>query len=132
MNIGIVGSRRWKNREAIENLVNTLAADTTVVSGGARGVDTWAAEAARKRGLKVVEFLPEVPLCRTSWQQPNGSTKWEYTKAYYARNRQIAEYSHIVYAFVAPDRKGGTENTIKHAKEIGTPVNIINEDTSSE
>jgi predicted Rossmann-fold nucleotide-binding protein len=124
MNIGIVGSRRWKNKEAIENLVNTLPADTTVVSGGAHGVDTWATEAARKRGLKVVEFLPE--------SQPNGSPKWEYTKAYYARNRQIAEYSHIVYAFVAPDRKGGTENTIKHAKDLGTPVNIINEDTSSE
>ena len=57
MNIGIVGSRRWKNREDIEGLVNTLAADTTVVSGGARGVDTWATQSARKRGLKVVEFL---------------------------------------------------------------------------
>ena len=124
MNIGIVGSRRWKNREDIEDLVNTLAADTTVVSGGARGVDTWAATAALQRGLKVVEFLPELP--------PNGSPKWEYTKAYYARNRQIAEYCDVVYAFVASDRKGGTENTIKHAKELGTPVNIINEDTYSE
>ena len=124
MNIGIVGSRRWKNREDIEGLVNTLAADTTVVSGGARGVDTWATQAARKRGLKVVEFLPE--------SQPNGSPKWKYTQAYYARNRQIAEYSDVIYAFVASDRKGGTENTIKHANEIGTPVNIINEDTSSE
>jgi hypothetical protein len=35
-----------------------------------------------------------------------------------------------VYAFVAPDRKGGTENTIKYAKELGVPVNIINEVTS--
>ena len=122
MNIGIVGSRRWKNRAAIESLVKTLPPNTTVVSGGARGVDSWAAEFARKRGLKVKEFLPDLP--------SNGNPRWEYTKAYHARNRQIVEYSHVVYAFVAPDRKGGTENTIKHAKELGVPVNIINEDAS--
>ena len=122
MNVGIVGSRRWKSRSAVESLVKTLPADTTVVSGGVRGVDSWAAEFARKRGLKVVEFLPDLP--------SNGSPRWEYTKAYHARNRQIAEHSEVVYAFVAPDRKGGTENTIKYAKELGVPVNIINEVTS--
>ena len=119
MNVGIVGSRRWKSRSAVESLVNTLSADTTVVSGGAKGVDSWAAEYARKRGLKVIEFLPDYPSF--------GSPRWEYTQAYYVRNRQIAEHSEVVYAFVAPDRKGGTENTIKHAKELGVPVNIINE-----
>ena len=122
MNVGIVGSRRWKSRSAVESLVNTFPADTTVVSGGARGVDSWAAEFARKRGLKVVEFLPDLP--------SNGSPRWEYTKAYHARNRQIAEHSEVVYAFVAPDRKGGTENTIKYAKELGVPVNILLEGAS--
>ena len=122
MNVGIVGSRRWKSRAAVETLVNTLSPNTTVVSGGARGVDSWAAEYARKRGLKVIEFLPDLP--------SNGNPRWEYTKAYHARNRQIVEHSHVVYAFVAPDRKGGTENTIKHAEDLGVPVNIINEDIS--
>ena len=122
MNVGIVGSRRWKSRAAVETLVNTLSPNTTVVSGGARGVDSWAAEFARKRGLKVIEFLPDLP--------SNGNPRWEYTKAYNARNRQIAEHSHVVYAFVAPDRKGGTENTIKYAEDLGVPVNIINEDIS--
>ena len=106
MNIGIVGSRRWKNREDIEDLVNTLAADTTVVSGGARGVDTWATQAARKRGVKVVEFLPE--------SQPNGSPKWKYTQAYYARNRQIAEYSDVIYAFVASNTEALSWAFLKH------------------
>ena len=122
MNVGIVGSRRWKNRAAIESLVKTFPPNTTVVSGGARGVDSWAVEYARKCGLKVKEFLPDLPM--------NGNPRWEYTKAYHARNRQIAEHSHVVYAFVAPDRKGGTENTIKHAEDLGVPVNIINEDIS--
>ena len=122
MNIGIVGSRRWKSKKAVESLVNTFPADTTVVSGGAKGVDSWAAECARKRGLKVIEFFPDYPSF--------GSSRWEYNQAYYTRNRQIAEHSEVVYTFVALDRKGGTENTIKHAKELGVPVNIINEDTS--
>ena len=126
MNVGIVGSRRWKSRATVESLVNTLPADTTVVSGGASGVDSWAAEFARKRGLKVVVFLPDLPTVPASWTA-NGNPRWEYTKAYHARNRQIVEHSHVVYAFVAPDRKGGTENTIKQAKELGVPVNIINE-----
>ena len=29
------------------------------------------------------------------------------------------------YAFVAQDRKGGTENTIKHAMELGVQVEVI-------
>ena len=57
MNVGIVGSRRWKSRAAVESLVKTLPPNTTVVSGGARGVDSWAVEYARKCGLKVKEFL---------------------------------------------------------------------------
>ena len=129
MNVGIVGSRRWKSRAAVESLVDTLPPDTTVVSGGASGVDSWAAEFARKRGLKVVVFLPDLPTVPASWTA-NGNPRWEYTKAYHARNRQIAEHSHVVYAFVAPDRKGGTENTIKQAKELGVPVYIIHEDAS--
>ena len=39
LRIGIVGSRRWHSREAVEELVNVLPLDCTIVSGGCRGVD---------------------------------------------------------------------------------------------
>jgi hypothetical protein len=117
LKIGIVGSRRWKNQDAVEELVNTLPLDCTIISGGCRGVDTWAVETAKERGIEVAEYLPDLPL--------SGSPPWEFTKAYYARNRQIAENIDILYAFVTEDRRGGTENTIKHAMKLGVRVEVI-------
>ena len=117
--VGIVGSRRWHNREMVEALVEEFPVDTTIVSGGCRGVDSWAAEAAARRGLGVIVHVPDLP--------SSGSPYWEFTKAYHARNLKIAEDSDIIYAFVAADRKGGTENTIKHAQKLGIPVEVITE-----
>jgi len=115
--IGIVGSRRWKNREMVETLVHMLPGDVTIVSGGCEGVDTWAAETARHRSLVVVEHLPDLPEA--------GSPRWKFTKAYHTRNKLIAEDVDVLYAFVAPDRRGGTENTIKHAMELDVRVEVF-------
>ena len=115
--VGIVGSRRWENQEAVEELVNVLPLNCTIVSGGSGGVDSWAAAAARGRDMDVIEYLPALP--------PDGSPPWEFTKAYYTRNRLIAENVDVLYAFVAEDRRGGTENTIKHAMKLGVRVEII-------
>jgi predicted Rossmann fold nucleotide-binding protein DprA/Smf involved in DNA uptake len=52
--VGIVGSRRRTDRQAVEACVAELAAETVVITGGARGPDRWAEEAARSRGLAVV------------------------------------------------------------------------------
>ncbi len=46
-------------------------------------------------------------------------------KAYYARNKKIAENVDVLYAFVAPDRKGGTENTIGYAEKLGKEIHIV-------
>lgn len=55
MRIAIVGSRTYPDERAVREFVRSLPEGTIIVSGGAAGVDTWAAKAARKRGLKVVE-----------------------------------------------------------------------------
>jgi len=115
MKYGIVGSRSRKDRRSVVDFVNSLQPGDVVISGGCRGVDTWAAEAARARGLKVVEFLPDLAGCRERWQ---------YTRAYFARNEQIAQECDTLVAFVAEVRKGGTENTIKHARKLGHEVII--------
>ena len=117
MRIGIVGSRRWSRREVVEELINMLPLNSTIVSGGCRGVDTWAKEAAESRGMDVVEYLPDLP--------PDGSPPWEFTKAYHTRNQQIAENVDVLYAFVAEDRRGGTENTINHAMKLNVRVEVI-------
>jgi len=111
--VGIVGSRRRTDRESVIAVVNDLPDSTIIISGGCIGVDTWAVEAARARGLKYIVHWPKLK---------DGMKRVEYTKAYYARNELIAIDSDVVVAFVAPDRKGGAENTIKWAKKHKTPV----------
>jgi hypothetical protein len=114
--IAIVGSRRFKNRKKVIDLVNSLPQETVIVTGGCRGPDTWAENAAKKRGLKTIIFLPKLP--------PDNSPRHEFIKAYYERNLKIAQNADMVHAFVSSDRKGGTENTIKHAEMENIPIVI--------
>ena len=116
LRVGVVGSRRRKDLDAVFRLVESLPKDSVVVSGGCWGPDTWAVNWAKKLGIPYEEYLPDMP--------PHGSSPWEFTKAYYARNRKLAENVDILYAFVASDRKGGTENTIRHAENFGVEVVI--------
>ena len=115
--VGIVGSRRRQDYWNIWELVDTFSKDTIVVSGGCKGPDKWATDHAKLKGLKIVEYLPDLP--------KSGSPRYEFTKAYYARNKQIAEDVDVLYAFAAPDRKGGTENTIEYAKKFNIEVHIL-------
>jgi len=64
----------------------------------------------------VIEYLPKI-LPDMAW--------YDKTKEYYARNELIAKNSDVVVAFVSPDRKGGTENTIKWANQHRTPVVLL-------
>jgi predicted Rossmann fold nucleotide-binding protein DprA/Smf involved in DNA uptake len=54
--VAIVGARRRTDRETVDRLVASLPADTVIMSGGAVGPDSWAAEAACKRGLATKIF----------------------------------------------------------------------------
>ena len=46
-NIGIVGARKYRDRQSVIDLVNSLSRDTTVVTSSCRGVCTWAVHAAK-------------------------------------------------------------------------------------
>jgi len=116
MRVGIVGSRKFQSSISVQSLVGKLPQDSIIVSGGCTGPDSWAEEAARAAGLKVSIFLPDLP--------PKDSPRHQFTEAFYARNRLIAENSDVLHAFVSPDRKGGTEYTIKYAHKINVPVVI--------
>ena len=56
MKVAVIGSRNI----IVPNLAEYLPEDCDeIVSGGARGVDSCAADYARRNGLKLTEFLPE-------------------------------------------------------------------------
>lgn len=115
MDIGIVGSRKRLDKGNVIKLVDSLNDNDTVISGGCRGVDSWAEERAKERGLKVIVFKPDLSDIKN---------KGDMIHRYYTRNKLIANECDVLYAFVSSNRKGGTENTIKHAKELNKEVII--------
>jgi len=116
MRVGVVGSRKFSSKSSVHGLINELPQGSNIISGGCDGPDLWAEEAARSAGFDVSVFLPNLPT--------KGSPRYEFTKAFYERNRLIVKNSDILHAFVSPNRKGGTEYTIKYALKIGIPVVI--------
>ena len=118
--VAIVGSRarnKATDKDKVLALVAKLKSDDLVISGGCVGVDTWAEEFAGMCGLGILIFYPDFA------KYPLEKSK---SKAYFMRNRKIAEACDIVYAFVKEGRgRSGVENTIKHAKELGKEIVIM-------
>jgi hypothetical protein len=51
-------------------------------------------------------------------------TRWQMADRYYARNQSIVNDSESTVAFVAQDRTGGTEDTIRRATRARKPVEV--------
>lgn len=107
--VGIVGSIDFPVPELVAAFVVALPATAVVISGGAKGVDTWAEEAARQCGLAVEIFHAD----------------WEGLgrKAGPIRNAQIVEASERIVAFWNGHSRG-TLNTIVQAQRAGLPIEI--------
>ena len=110
MIVGIVGSRAYPAPQYVRAFVNALDAASTVVSGGAPGVDTVAADAAHERGLAVTIFLAD-------WDKHD-------RKAGPLRNKQIVDASDQIIAFW-DGKSRGTLNSILLATNAGKPVKIF-------
>ena len=80
------------------------------MSGGAGGVDTLAAEYARKKGVKLTVFLPEY--------------KRYGRGAPIVRNKKIVDYADRIIAFWN-GRSKGTLSVIDYARKIGKPCDVI-------
>jgi hypothetical protein len=110
MKIAIVGSRDYHDPSAVQACVSSLPPDTIVVSGGARGVDSWAERAARARGL-AVEIHP------ANWDAYG-------KRAGFVRNYEIIKSADRVVAFW-DGRSKGTAHSIRVARELGKELEII-------
>ena len=129
--IGIVGSRKYTNKKKIKDLIFQIKEnyiDAEIVSGGQKdGADGFAKKFALEFDMKYVEFPPS----HYNWNMHCKLPATEYNKQYYVtnyfkRNKQIAEYSDIIVAFI-PDgvESRGTMNTIEHAKKEKKLIQII-------
>ncbi len=112
MRIAVVGSRDWPSRPFVGRQLDAalkLFPEMRIVSGGAQGVDTWAEEWARARGVDCVVH-------EADWQQHGG-------RAGFIRNRFIIADADIVLAFLFNDSRG-TNHSIGLALKSHKPVYV--------
>ena len=146
--VGIVGSRDWPDPARVHAFVQALALkypDAIVISGGAKGVDWSAENAARGCGLGTIVYRP---VCFEALEEYGGGNQW-YTETLTtgeaaqgfvvdksrrinpptyktfaacakARNSWIVADSEQVVAFWDGSSRG-TADTIRKAKEAGRP-----------
>ena len=131
--VGIVGSRGYTNKKKIKDLINEIKEkygdEVEIVSGGQKdGADGFAKKFALEFDMSYVEFPPS----HYSWNMHCKLPATKYSKPYYVsnyfkRNKQIAEYSNIVIAFI-PDgvESRGTMSTIEYAIKEKKLTKILN------
>ena len=106
MKIAIVGSRGIM----IENIDTYIPVCEEIISGGAIGVDTCAAEYALKNNIRLTEILPKYELYGRA--------------APIIRNQDIVDRADEVIAFWDGESRG-TLSVIKYAQKIKKPCKIV-------
>jgi len=88
---------------------------TEVITGGARGIDTLAFQAAETMGIRTIQFLPD----RTKFRGKM------ILRAFQTRNEQIVDRCDVLLA-VWDGKSRGTENTLSYARKVHKPMFQIN------
>ena len=110
MKLAIIGSRDLHEENLDDYLPNNV---TEIVSGGARGIDSDAADFARNRGIKLTVFLPEYARYKRG--------------APIVRNKRIVDYTDEVLVFW-DGRSRGTLNVIDYCRKVGKRVTVVTKD----
>ena len=123
--IGIVGSRRRNDTEDADALfqafIKLYKAGDTIVSGGCpKGADRFAEMLAEEMEIPIEIHYPNLTELDETLLVAN--RRAAYAIVNFARNTLIAESCDVLIALVAPDRKGGTEDTVKKALKLGKKV----------
>lgn len=107
MKLAIVGSRNIGNIDIGQYIQQE---PTEIISGGAKGIDTLAAQYAKSKGIPLTEYLPDYD---------------KYGRAApIVRNKQIVSAAdHILALWDGKSR--GTLSSINFAKKTGKNLQII-------
>jgi uncharacterized phage-like protein YoqJ len=110
-----------------------------ILSGGQRGVDLWAAAAARRLGLELHLLLP-VPAASfvADWEPTDAAAFYELMRAagsvrsfgstaegdagYERRNQALAEECELLIVVWTGQGGGGTEQTLGEARRLGRQI----------
>jgi predicted Rossmann fold nucleotide-binding protein DprA/Smf involved in DNA uptake len=114
MKIAVVGNREGWKYEDIEKILLKDGVFTTdvIISGGAKGVDTFAQEFAEKYGNKIIIIYP--------------NPKLPSPRRYYERNEKIALECEFMFVFNKGNNpKSGSFNAMNYAKKLGKEIKVI-------
>lgn len=118
MKLAVVGSRDITDEELIINSINSITNGTveslTIISGGARGVDTIAANWAKNNDIPLIVF-------KADWNKFG-------KKAGMIRNNDIIGECDIVLA-IWDGKSKGTHHSIKLGYSLNKNVVIVNPNT---
>ena len=116
MKIGIVGARKYQDRQSVIDLVNSLPAEAVIITSSCKGVCTWVREETEKRKMEVILFTPDLSNIRAWFEVP---------KIYQQRNKEMIEACDFLYAFISQNGLiGGTKFEVQYALKIGIPVQV--------
>lgn len=110
------------------------------VSGGQRGVDTWAAQAGFRLGVAVHLILPQPPgeFARDWSSDDRLMLEWLLTiaevriaKGFSERNRLVATSVDVLVAVWTGTAGGGTAETLEFARDAGVAVREVRLDRSA-
>ncbi|BBO79715.1 hypothetical protein DSCO28_02810 [Desulfosarcina ovata subsp. sediminis] len=109
--IGIVGARKYRDKQSVVDLVHSLPKDSIIITSSCRGVCTWAAESARAAGFEVRVYAPDLRNIRN---------RHEMVERYYSRNRELIAACEVVHAFISKEGgyTGGTRYEIRYANRL--------------
>lgn len=107
--VGVIGSREWSDKKTVNFLLDkNIYYISRIVSGGAKGPDSYGEKWARKNNIDVsIHYPPK-----------NRKRPFHY------RNRLIAEESEIILAFQL-GKSSGTQYTIDYMKSLNKPVFVF-------
>lgn len=113
----VIGNREGWDKQFVMDVLKKqgITKRDTIVSGGAKGVDEYAEEFAKKLGCKIELYKPDFKIA--------------HPYRYYQRNKKIAKNCDVMIAFNKKD-KSGTSQTIRFAEELGKEVRKIDEGSS--
>lgn len=124
--IGFTGTQRGMTRRQVVALRQLMTGATELHHGDCIGADAQADAIARIFGVPVVIHPPENPSKRAFTAQ-GGDTVWQ-PLPYLERNHDIVDECDVLIA--APktpneELRSGTWATVRYARRIGRPVNIL-------
>lgn len=109
MKVAVIGSRTFDNYEEVKRTLSAINI-TLLVSGGAKGADTFGEQYAKENNIPTKIFLPD-------WEKHGKA-------AGFIRNTDIINEAELVVAFW-DQKSNGTKDSIEKADKAGKKILII-------